>query len=119
MFGVDRANRRGDAPLERPDRLVFGFVAAITLAGGCEAPVRLVDQVVTADPRLVLVARGELRPQRDGLALVFLALPQRGLCGIAVGNGKVVALSARRSEEHTSELQSLMRISYAVFCLKK
>src|SRR3546814_3815781 len=26
---------------------------------------------------------------------------------------------ARRSEEHTSELQSLMRISYAVFCLKK
>src|SRR3546814_3971311 len=28
-------------------------------------------------------------------------------------------LLARRSEEHTSELQSLMRISYAVFCLKK
>src|SRR3546814_9681634 len=27
--------------------------------------------------------------------------------------------SAQRSEEHTSELQSLMRISYAVFCLKK
>src|SRR3546814_2311429 len=26
---------------------------------------------------------------------------------------------AKRSEEHTSELQSLMRISYAVFCLKK
>src|SRR3546814_7255652 len=30
-----------------------------------------------------------------------------------------VKLSANRSEEHTSELQSLMRISYAVFCLKK
>src|SRR3546814_7547826 len=29
------------------------------------------------------------------------------------------AMSSRRSEEHTSELQSLMRISYAVFCLKK
>src|SRR3546814_1526801 len=28
-------------------------------------------------------------------------------------------LTAQRSEEHTSELQSLMRISYAVFCLKK
>src|SRR3546814_4190678 len=28
-------------------------------------------------------------------------------------------LAKRRSEEHTSELQSLMRISYAVFCLKK
>src|SRR3546814_4470741 len=32
---------------------------------------------------------------------------------------KAVAASADRSEEHTSELQSLMRISYAVFCLKK
>src|SRR3546814_4263118 len=31
----------------------------------------------------------------------------------------VVALADLRSEEHTSELQSLMRISYAVFCLKK
>src|SRR3546814_3987830 len=30
-----------------------------------------------------------------------------------------VTLSYARSEEHTSELQSLMRISYAVFCLKK
>src|SRR3546814_10766524 len=30
-----------------------------------------------------------------------------------------VALLPKRSEEHTSELQSLMRISYAVFCLKK
>src|SRR3546814_6213322 len=28
-------------------------------------------------------------------------------------------INVRRSEEHTSELQSLMRISYAVFCLKK
>src|SRR3546814_10846565 len=31
----------------------------------------------------------------------------------------VVLLRWHRSEEHTSELQSLMRISYAVFCLKK
>src|SRR3546814_20286527 len=30
-----------------------------------------------------------------------------------------VFLVCQRSEEHTSELQSLMRISYAVFCLKK
>src|SRR3546814_4307764 len=49
-----------------------------------------------------------------------------GLCGRAcrdvrrderpdpAGHGRT-----RRSEEHTSELQSLMRISYAVFCLKK
>src|SRR3546814_4661683 len=31
----------------------------------------------------------------------------------------VVRIAVVRSEEHTSELQSLMRISYAVFCLKK
>src|SRR3546814_4102076 len=31
----------------------------------------------------------------------------------------VISRTASRSEEHTSELQSLMRISYAVFCLKK
>src|SRR3546814_8071819 len=31
----------------------------------------------------------------------------------------LAAEDQRRSEEHTSELQSLMRISYAVFCLKK
>src|SRR3546814_7264096 len=34
-------------------------------------------------------------------------------------HGARVQLRALRSEEHTSELQSLMRISYAVFCLKK
>src|SRR3546814_3918403 len=32
---------------------------------------------------------------------------------------QIRATNVRRSEEHTSELQSLMRISYAVFCLKK
>src|SRR3546814_4253602 len=43
-----------------------------------------------------------------------------------LGAAKIVAVKdraldnlVRRSEEHTSELQSLMRISYAVFCLKK
>src|SRR3546814_3167914 len=33
--------------------------------------------------------------------------------------GRIAAVNGVRSEEHTSELQSLMRISYAVFCLKK
>src|SRR3546814_7027755 len=33
--------------------------------------------------------------------------------------GEVIQKFSERSEEHTSELQSLMRISYAVFCLKK
>src|SRR3546814_3926765 len=36
-----------------------------------------------------------------------------------IGATAAFSSTARRSEEHTSELQSLMRISYAVFCLKK
>src|SRR3546814_4804571 len=51
---------------------------------------------------------GELVGQADRIVA--------GEAGIAEGRlGRI----ARRSEEHTSELQSLMRISYAVFCLKK
>src|SRR3546814_3339057 len=51
-----------------------------------------------------------------------------GVAGSAGRDGPAGAIGARffsfamadfRSEEHTSELQSLMRISYAVFCLKK
>src|SRR3546814_1566038 len=38
---------------------------------------------------------------------------------VAFGAGRRYRQWATRSEEHTSELQSLMRISYAVFCLKK
>src|SRR3546814_3284911 len=42
-----------------------------------------------------------------------------GFNDIFVSIAAVILLVAVRSEEHTSELQSLMRISYAVFCLKK
>src|SRR3546814_9156039 len=41
------------------------------------------------------------------------------LTGLMVGHVPFIGGNAVRSEEHTSELQSLMRISYAVFCLKK
>src|SRR3546814_1384762 len=54
---------------------------------------------------------------------------QRGLFDVGAGEWgdmreaglatKQLAVLVDRSEEHTSELQSLMRISYAVFCLKK
>src|SRR3546814_5999851 len=37
---------------------------------------------------------------------------------VEAGKDRPVLVLARRSEEHTSELQSLIRISYAVFCLK-
>src|SRR3546814_9053951 len=48
----------------------------------------------------------------NGLAEAFLI-------GADFLDGGPAALILGRSEEHTSELQSLMRISYAVFCLKK
>src|SRR3546814_5335820 len=45
----------------------------------------------------------------------------RRVLDLGAGSGLVAiaAMKAGRSEEHTSELQSLMRISYAVFCLNK
>src|SRR3546814_1401037 len=57
------------------------------------------------------------RPSRrrsGGYARGDAASPRRG-----AGRRRGGSHRARRSEEHTSELQSLMRISYAVFCLKK
>src|SRR3546814_9221775 len=71
------------------------------------------QQILLADPRPE--ARQPVHPlhtrplrQCDGLCAGHLGLQQVGLRQLP-----------RRSEEHTSELQSLMRISYAVFCLKK
>src|SRR3546814_3602863 len=63
------------------------------------------------------------RDQRQRVAR-SLRRPQPGACGQHVAPVLGLALvhpqqAALRSEEHTSELQSLMRISYAVFCLKK
>src|SRR3546814_2831076 len=43
----------------------------------------------------------------------------REIAAVRGDQGRTGARPASRSEEHTSELQSLMRISYAVFCLKK
>src|SRR3546814_10734019 len=52
------------------------------------------------------------------LALPFVLL-MGGLALLSLNWREFFAWSAVRSEEHTSELQSLMRSSYAVFCLKK
>src|SRR3546814_9060905 len=46
-------------------------------------------------------------------------LQMGGFAGAFREPSVIAAIAATRSEEHTSELQSLMRISYAVFCLKK
>src|SRR3546814_4189882 len=59
---------------------------------------------------------GGLRQRRRGLLPDPLRLP-RSARGVDFPADRCDR--AARSEEHTSELQSLMRISYAVFCLKK
>src|SRR3546814_1039583 len=73
----------------------------------------------------------EAEPDKDELRLdLALALLQTGAAAEAgqlidalpanlATDDRTIRARARRSEEHTSELQSLMRISYAVFCLKK
>src|SRR3546814_4757232 len=56
-------------------------------------------------------------PAPSFMYLRFISCPPLG--GDVVVLGRTTRLGCDRSEEHTSELQSLMRISYAVFCLKK
>src|SRR3546814_3343785 len=75
-----------------------------------EGRARFINQI------LQIVLRRDVRGDRNRGAVTELR--------IDFGGGRIarILLAARnhhRSEEHTSELQSLMRISYAVFCLKK
>src|SRR3546814_2539226 len=106
---------------------------AITTPGGEEAPAVLV-QCRTSD----MAERARLRDAiRDkvraitGMSCVVELVPPRTLPRTSSGklsrskarnlylSGEIQPLDvAARSEEHTSELQSLMRSSYAVFCLK-
>src|SRR3546814_7030766 len=80
-------------------------------------------------PPLALAARGSSRdipcgpPTKKGRRVVarrpVSSWNGRRLYSAAPSVASAPAAAASRSEEHTSELQSLMRISYAVFCLKK
>src|SRR3546814_9494230 len=64
-----------------------------------------VVQIPPSGPREVIVSV-------DPLSSAEVTLPERAASASRL-------ISVARSEEHTSELQSLIRISYAVFCLKK
>src|SRR3546814_6847065 len=68
-------------------------------------------------PRHLLALAGEKSRKLHSGRFFFLRPHRREREGIRLLYGR--AGRALRSEEHTSELQSLMRISYAVFCLKK
>src|SRR3546814_2278735 len=74
----------------------------------------------------VVHERVEIQSRRDSVearSLYFSLWLLVAVCGRSAGRGRCPGrtrqLRRSRSEEHTSELQSLMRISYAVFCLNK
>src|SRR3546814_3720079 len=92
-------------------RLVDGLGAAIETE---HAQARR-GVAAAADPQLAVRVDGE-RAQ----ILVGETIDDHR-CSVAAGIEAIQAVAGGgiRSEEHTSELQSLMRISYAVFCLKK
>src|SRR3546814_2938960 len=84
-----------------------GVAATFAMALGTAITVSALAILTLYSKRLALTAVGARQH--------WVEAAYRGL-GL-LGAGLLVALG--RSEEHTSELQSLMRISYAVFCLKK
>src|SRR3546814_1739490 len=59
------------------------------------------------------------RITKEELEWLGIQVEELGRVVHAVCSERIEQLRADRSEEHTSELQSLMRISYAVFCLTK
>src|SRR3546814_10585427 len=80
--------------------------AMIKTAGNRVSPTEVEDAAVASGLIYEAVAFG-VPDARLGAAIILIV------------RGKSGPEDADRSEEHTSELQSLMRISYAVFCLKK
>src|SRR3546814_279622 len=96
----------------------FGLAQRAAAAHAGRRVVHIRD--VLADPVVQLRFQvGALLPRPDVLALNHLDVMRQPAHDEDVGQLRAELVVQLRSEEHTSELQSLMRISYAVFCLKK
>src|SRR3546814_5181262 len=76
------------------------------------------EQDIAAHRSEIVPAFAQRPAQVGGVDAADARLRRRDVGG-RLGERRHWCLSRSRSEEHTSELQSLMRISYAVFCLKK
>src|SRR3546814_5509439 len=109
--GLNRlAAKLGEGHRDRLLRIVPGFEVAVGVArGGTDGGDG--DGALAEADGVVGAAALQLGADDEALG-VGLAVTASRLVGGGNQEGK-------RSEEHTSELQSLMRISYAVFCLKK
>src|SRR3546814_7405634 len=94
--------------------------AALMLSAGCTADDVIAQPTLDGQPPIVIAHRGASgeRPEHT-LASYRLAIEQGAdfIEPDLVLTKDGVLVARHRSEEHTSELQSLMRISYAVFCL--
>src|SRR3546814_4153714 len=103
--------------IERGDDLAF--IEAGT-AHGVPRLMALLDARGLARERVRYVIPTHVHLDHAGGAGVLMrALPNATLVVHERGARHLIDPAKLRSEEHTSELQSLMRISYAVFCLKK
>src|SRR3546814_4826046 len=74
---------------------------------------------IIANQLWAFVAPGLYAKEKKALLPFLIATPFLFAMGASLAYFVVMPTAFHRSEEHTSELQSLMRISYAVFCLKK
>src|SRR3546814_2350025 len=70
------------------------------------------------DQLIIAIKIGQIASMPFGRQVGRVAIPVKQIEGRIILSQQIV-VDDIRSEEHTSELQSLMRISYAVFCLKK
>src|SRR3546814_7218433 len=106
--GLMRLASHGSMPLKRGSLISSSRMGATSEGAGCTLAARL---------------KPGFGPRRLGSATSAVGATGAAAAGVETGGASAAgaagfAAEAGRSDEHTSELQSLMRISYAVFCYK-